>query len=111
MGAEAICSAFRALAPLHLLCSHESFSLDPNYAPVLSDEELYLMGVSSSQDLCYYVLCVVREPVGESTVNLKCPIVIHAEEKKAVQVILDTGTYHMRHRLSEFRSEEAGSVC
>ena len=58
------------------------FSLDPNYAPVLSDEELYLMGVSSSQDLCYYVLCVVREPVGESTVNLKCPIVIHAEEKK-----------------------------
>ena len=87
------------------------FSLDPNYAPVLSDEELYLMGVSSSQDLCYYVLCVVREPVGESTVNLKCPIVIHAEEKKAVQVILDTGTYHMRHRLSEFRSEEAGSVC
>ena len=29
------------------------FSLDPNYAPVLSDEELYLMGVSSSQDLCY----------------------------------------------------------
>lgn len=40
------------------------------------------MGVSSSQDLCYYVLCVVREPVGESTVNLKCPIVIHAEEKK-----------------------------
>ena len=86
-------------------------SLDPNYAPVLSDEELYLMGVSSSQDLCYYVLCVVREPVGESTVNLKCPIVIHAEEKKAVQVILDTGTYHMRHRLSEFRSEEAGSVC
>ena len=70
-----------------------------------------LWGVSSSQDLCYYVLCVVREPVGESTVNLKCPIVIHAEEKKAVQVILDTGTYHMRHRLSEFRSEEAGSVC
>ena len=68
-------------------------------------------GISSSQDLCYYVLCVVREPVGESTVNLKCPIVIHAEEKKAVQVILDTGTYHMRHRLSEFRSEEAGSVC
>ena len=41
------------------------------------------MGVSSSQDLCYYVLCVVREPVGESTVNLKCPIVIHAEEKKS----------------------------
>lgn len=83
---------FRALAsPSLAFVAMNPFSLDPNYAPVLSDEELYLMGVSSSQDLCYYVLCVVREPVGESTVNLKCPIVIHAEEKKAVQVILDTG--------------------
>ena len=66
------------------------FSLDPNYAPVLSDEELYLMGVSSSQDLCDYVLCVVREPVGESTVNLKCPIVIHAEAVSYTHLTLPT---------------------
>ena len=32
------------------------------------------MEVETSQELCYYVLCAVREPVSESTVNIKCPV-------------------------------------
>ena len=81
------------------------FSLKPDYAPVLSDEELKLMGVSTSHELCYYVMCVAREPVGESTVNLRCPVVVNPDLHRAVQVILDTGLYHMRHRLDEFSNE------
>ena len=41
------------------------FSLKPDYAPVLSDEALHLMGVERSENLCYYVMCVAREPVGK----------------------------------------------
>lgn len=81
------------------------FSLKPDYTPVLSPEELTLMGVSHSQELCYYVMCVAREPVGESTVNLRCPVVVNPDLHKAVQVILDTEGYHMRHRLDEFSNE------
>lgn len=87
------------------------FSLDPGYAPELTREELNLMGVERSQDLCYYALCVVRDPVSESTVNLKCPIVIHDEKRKAVQVILETKQYHMRHRLGEFAKKGAEAPC
>lgn len=82
------------------------FSLKPDYAPVLSKEELKLMGVSQSHELCYYVMCVAKEPVGESTVNLRCPVVVNPELHRAVQVILDTDAYHMRHRLSEFSNGE-----
>ena len=78
------------------------FSLKPDYAPMLSPEELKLMGVSQSHELCYYVMCVAREPVGESTVNLRCPVVVNPDLHRAVQVILDTDVYHMRHRLDEF---------
>ena len=78
------------------------FSLMPDYAPELSREELKLMGVSQSQELCYYVKCVEKEPVGESTVNLRCPVVVNPELHRAAQVILDTEEYHMRHRLDEF---------
>ena len=78
------------------------FSLKPDYAPVLSGEELQLMGVSHSYELCYYVMCVAREPVGESTVNLRCPVVVNPDLHRACQVILDTEEYHMRHRLDEF---------
>ena len=34
------------------------------------------MEVQRSEDLCYYVMCVVRDPVGASTLNLRCPVVI-----------------------------------
>ena len=81
------------------------FSLKPDYAPELSQEELKLMGVSHSHELCYYVMCVAREPVGESTVNLRCPVVINPELHRAAQVILDTDAYHMRHRLDEFSNK------
>lgn len=87
------------------------FSLDPNYAPILPDNELKVLGVSRSQDLCFYVLCVVRNPVSESTVNLKCPVVINDEIQEAAQVILDMPEYSMRHPLSEFRSREAEGTC
>ena len=87
------------------------FSLDPTYAPELTAAELRLMGVERSQDLCYYVLCAVREPVSESTVNLKCPVVVCEESRTAVQVILETDEYHMRHRLGEFSRGEAEQSC
>ncbi|MGO5022929.1 flagellar assembly protein FliW [Lawsonibacter sp. LCP25S3_G6] len=84
------------------------FSLKPDYAPELSPEELKLMGVSSSCELCYYVMCVAREPVGESTVNLRCPVVVNPDLHRACQVILDTQDYHMRHRLDEFSNRGVG---
>lgn len=51
-------------------------------------------------------MCVAREPVGESTVNLRCPVVVNPELRRAAQVILDTDAYHMRHRLDEFSNGE-----
>ena len=81
------------------------FALLPSYAPELRPEELEQLGVSKSQDLCYYVLCAVKNPVANSTVNLRCPVVINPELHRAAQVILDTDAYHMRHRLDEFSNK------
>lgn len=87
------------------------FLLKPSYAPELRPEELRLMDVPCSQELCFYVLCVVKKPVSDSTVNLRCPIVINDRTRCAVQVILETETYHMRHPLSEFGKEGAARSC
>lgn len=81
----------------------DPFALRRGYAPVLEREELEELKKERSEDLFYYVLCAVKDPVSESTVNLKCPIAINDEEHIAMQVILDTDEYHMRHRLAEFR--------
>ena len=88
----------------------DPFALMPDYSPVLQPAELTELGVSNSQELGFYVLCVVKNPVADSTVNLKCPVAIHPETRVARQVILETGDYEMRHPLAEFGKEE-GAIC
>ena len=86
------------------------FALHLEYAPVLQPEELEGLGVKDSRELCYYVLCVVKNPVSTSTGNMKCPVAINDETQTGAQVILDTDEYGMRHLLSEFLAG-AGSSC
>jgi flagellar assembly factor FliW len=76
--------------------------LCPDYNPVLKREELELLGVGHSHDLGYYVLCGVKNPVSESTVNLRCPVAVNPKTRQARQVILESDQYQMRHPLAEF---------
>lgn len=84
----------------------DPFSLQPDYAPVLQPQELHALGVKDNQELGFYVLCVVKRPVSDSTVNLKCPVAINPETRVAQQVILDTDVYEMRHPLAQFGTKE-----
>ena len=83
----------------------DPFSLDGSYAPVLQPDELQFLGVERSEDLFYYVLCVVKEPVPESTVNMRCPIAMN-DDGVSMQVILENTSWHMRHQLNEFHRED-----
>lgn len=88
----------------------DPFALLPGYTPVLQPNELKELGVADSQELGFYVLCVVKKPVADSTVNLKCPVAINPDTRVARQVILETDTYEMRHPLAQFGTEE-GAPC
>ena len=88
----------------------DPFALQPDYAPVLQPQELSALGVKDNQELGFYVLCVVKKPVDQSTVNLKCPVAINPETRVARQVILDTDAYEMRHPLAQFGTKE-GTPC
>lgn len=87
----------------------DPFSLKPDYAPRLQPQELKELGVTEDQALGFYVLCVVKNPVSESTVNLKCPIAINPETRVARQVILEEEAYEMRHPLAGFAEGEEAS--
>lgn len=87
------------------------FSLKPDYAPVLTPKDLKAMGVERSEELSFYALCVVRSPVGDSTVNLRCPVAVNEDTGRAAQFILEEGGYHMHHLLSEFGRSEEGAPC
>ncbi|MDE6589931.1 MAG: flagellar assembly protein FliW [Oscillospiraceae bacterium] len=88
----------------------DPFALMPDYAPILQPNELEELGVKDSQELGFYVLCVVKKPVAGSTVNLKCPVAINPDTRVARQVILEADTYEMRHPLDQFGQKE-GTPC
>ncbi len=77
-----------------------------NYAPVLSEDDLKALDAKEAGELAYYVICVMKETPQDSTVNLKCPVAINVNSKKARQVILEEGGYGMRHTLKEFSDKE-----
>ena len=82
------------------------FSLHAGYAPVLQAEELKALQVEKSEELYYYVMCTVKEPVAECTVNMKCPLAINPDTRYGMQVILEDDAWEMRHKLSEFGKQE-----
>ena len=87
------------------------FSFDPAYAPALQPAERKALQVERDQDLCFYTMCVLKKPVGDSTVNLKCPVALNPDIRTAYQVILEADDYHMHHPLSEFSHSEEASPC
>lgn len=85
------------------------FSLMPDYAPSLEKAELKQFGVEEVGELGFYVLCAVKNPASESTVNLRCPIVVHPKTREARQIIMEH--YEMRHPLAGFGPREEAASC
>lgn len=85
------------------------FLLKDDYSPKVPLEELKELGELKEEDYCWYVICVTKDPIGDSTVNLKCPIVLNPMTKMAKQVILDDSRYNLRHLLKDLTREENSS--
>ncbi len=72
------------------------YSIDKDYAPTATDEDLRLLKITSENTLLVYVIATVREN-GSTTANFKCPIIINSENNLAVQIILDNSDYSMKY--------------
>ncbi len=81
------------------------FAILPNYNPILSKDDYSKLDTENEQILSYYSICVVGNEPENSTLNLKCPIVVNTETRKAVQVILQSGEYNFRHKISDLREK------
>lgn len=84
----------------------DPFLLKEGYSPILPEADRKALQAEDEEALSYYVLCVIKEPPEESTVNLKCPVVINFRTRQARQVILDSQDYGLRHMLKEFSDKE-----
>lgn len=84
------------------------FNLMSDYKPQLSDSDIEDLAIDeNTEGVLYYVICVVKDSISESTVNMKCPIVINPKSKMAKQIILDSEEYNFKHELKQFTEGEA----
>lgn len=80
------------------------FNLKRDYEPALTDSDMKDLGITDdTEEIFYYAICVVKDNISESTVNLKCPVVINPDNMSAKQLILDDERYSLRHILSELK--------
>ncbi len=77
------------------------FSVMAGYDPILSKSDYKSLGTDNDEDLSFYCICVMSEDLGSSRVNLKCPVVVNVKTRKAVQVILQTDIYKLKHYLKD----------
>ena len=77
-----------------------------DYDPKISETDRTAIGSPKDEDISYYVIGVIREQVGDSTVNLKAPVAVNAKTRDARQIILDDPAYTFRHSLGEQKGKE-----
>lgn len=82
------------------------FHLIPDYHPHITDEMMNQLRCENLDDLSFYVIAVIREPFEETTVNLKCPLIVNSKSRLAMQVVLEDSQYTLRHPLKSFKAEE-----
>ena len=89
--------------------------MDPNlvmdeYTPMFDRELLKPLGGELIPDnLMMLVTVTVPKDITQTTVNLKAPIIVNVEERKAVQLISDDDTYSIKYAIyDKIKAKKAG---
>ncbi len=59
------------------------------------------LDIQDASHVAVYAVVVVPEDINKISMNLRAPIVVNTLNKKALQVILDTDKYTVRHYIMD----------
>lgn len=77
----------------------------PDYAPEIPDEDVEALELKEPYNFSLFCLVTVPPDPREMTVNLKGPIVVNLNSRKAKQVVLANQDYTTRHRIFDSSGE------
>lgn len=77
----------------------DPYAVVSDYSPVFTKEDLEYFGETDASNFVVLVIAVIRPNFADSVVNLKSPIVIDVNTKKAKQIILENSDYPIRYKL------------
>lgn len=71
----------------------------PGYRLELAEEDRRYLELRKAEDAAVFTIVVVPDDPREMTTNLKAPVVVNPETKRARQVIVNTKGYGLKHKL------------
>ena len=79
----------------------DPLAIVPDYAPMIEDELLKPLGNPAVEDLLFLLVMTVPADMTKVTANMKAPIIINAEKKKGVQLIVENADYAVKFNVYE----------
>ena len=74
-----------------------------NYNPVVEDEWLKPIGdIKNETDIFVLSILTVPSDLTKMTANLKAPVIINTETRKACQIIVNNEEYEVRHNVYDY---------
>lgn len=70
-----------------------------DYNPVVEDELLVPLGEITEENLVILLTMTVPENIKEMSVNLKAPVIINADTRKGVQIIVENQDYEVKYKV------------
>ena len=74
-------------------------SVKEDYNPVVEDELLKGIGEITEENLVILLTMTVPEDIEQMSVNLKAPIIINADTRKGVQLIVENQDYEVKYKI------------
>ena len=87
--------------PLLALPIIDPLAIVPEYAPMIEDELLKALGNPADEELLFFLVLTVPSDMTKVTANMKAPIIIHAETKKGIQLIVENTDYPVKFNVYE----------
>ena len=77
--------------------------VDDNYNPVVEDEWLKPIGdIKNETDIFVLSILTVPSDLTKMTANLKAPVIINTETRKACQIIVNNEEYEVRYNVYDY---------
>lgn len=77
------------------------FEIYEDYSPIVEDELMKNIGDPADADILIFTTLSIPSDLTKMTANLKAPIIINAEGKKAMQVIVENEDYQVKFNAYE----------
>ena len=85
----------------------DPFAIKKDYDFELNEENVSALGIEEPSHVAVYAIVVVPEDLNKISMNLKAPIIVNTNNKKAAQIILNSDKYTVRHFIiDELHSQE-----